>query len=189
MTLCIPVCTGATNEAVTRSTLLTAASFEDGSAIWMVMILSIIETSLSLQNVMTEPQPAFDSAIATPDVTTVAAPSCDRSMVHLDRVRQVQQGLLTTDRAQRMAELFGVLSDPHRLKLLSALAQQELCVCDLAAIVKMGESAVSHQLRVLRSQRLVCYRRQGRNVYYSLADEQIVTLYQTVANHLHPPMS
>ncbi|PSO50060.1 MAG: transcriptional regulator [Cyanobacteria bacterium SW_9_44_58] len=76
------------------------------------------------------------------------------------------------------------LSFSHRLQILSALAQQELCVCDLAAVVKMGESAVSHQLRGLRSQRLVKYRRQGRNVYYSLADNHTMTLYQEVAQHL-----
>ena len=145
---------------------------------------------------MTDSNVAVDPAIAalstnppsgSDSPSTVDAPSCDRSMVHLEQVRQVQQGILETDQAQRMAEFFSVLSDPHRLKLLSALAQQELCVCDLAAIVKMGESAVSHQLRVLRSQRLVRYRRQGRNVYYSLADEHIVNLYKTVAEHLDEP--
>lgn len=112
------------------------------------------------------------------------APSCDESLVHLDNVRQVQSEVIETEKAQRMADFFSALSDPHRLKLLSALAQQELCVCDLAAAVKMGESAVSHQLRVLRSQRLVKYLRQGRNVCYSLADDHIMTLYKEVAAHL-----
>lgn len=112
------------------------------------------------------------------------APGCEESLVHLENVRQVQPEVLKTEKAQRMAEFFSALSDPHRLKLLSALAQQELCVCDLAAAVKMGESAVSHQLRVLRSQHLVKYRRQGRNVYYSLADNQIIALYREVAEHL-----
>ncbi|PZD71031.1 Transcriptional repressor SmtB [Acaryochloris thomasi RCC1774] len=112
------------------------------------------------------------------------APSCDESLVHLDNVRQVQSDVIETEKAQRMADFFSALSDPHRLKLLSALAQQELCVCDLAAAVKMGESAVSHQLRVLRSQRLVKYRRQGRNVCYSLADDHIMTVYREVADHL-----
>lgn len=112
------------------------------------------------------------------------APSCEDALVHLDNVRQVQPDVIGTEKAQRMADFFSALSDPHRLKLLSALAQQELCVCDLAAAVKMGESAVSHQLRVLRSQRLVKYRRQGRNVCYSLADDHIMTLYREVADHL-----
>jgi len=112
------------------------------------------------------------------------APACEESLVHLDSIRQVQPEVLGTEKAQRMAEFFSALSDPHRLKLLSALAQQELCVCDLAAAVKMGESAVSHQLRVLRSQRLVKYRRQGRNVYYGLADDHVMALYREVAEHL-----
>lgn len=112
------------------------------------------------------------------------APSCQASLVHLDSVRQVQAEVLETNKAQLMAEFFSALSDPHRLKLLSALAQQELCVCDLAAAVKMSESAVSHQLRILRSHRLVKYRRQGRNVYYSMADQHIVSLYKDVAEHI-----
>jgi DNA-binding transcriptional ArsR family regulator len=130
---------------------------------------------------MTKPQPAKKrvSKKAAAD-----APSCQSPLVHLDSVRQVQSKVLETDKAQMMAEFFSALSDPHRLKLLSALAQQELCVCDLAAAVKMGESAVSHQLRILRSHRLVKYRRQGRNVYYSMADQHIVSLYRDVAEHL-----
>ena len=116
--------------------------------------------------------------------TSDDTPSCETSLVSLDNVRQVQPEVIATEKAQHMAAFFSALSDPHRLKLLSALIQQELCVCDLAAAVKMGESAVSHQLRVLRSQRLVKYRRKGRNVYYSLADEHVTTIYQVVSEHL-----
>lgn len=83
-----------------------------------------------------------------------------------------------------MAEFFSALADPSRLRLMSALARQELCVCDLAAAMKVSESAVSHQLRILRSQRLVKYRRVGRNVYYSLADNHVMNLYREVADHL-----
>jgi DNA-binding transcriptional ArsR family regulator len=125
-----------------------------------------------------------DPDSAKQSIANTDAPVCEASLVHLDSVRQVQSQVLETEQAQRMAEFFSALSDPHRLKLLSALAQQALCVCDLAAAVKMGESAVSHQLRVLRAQRLVKYRRQGRNVYYSLADDHIITLYREVAEHL-----
>lgn len=112
-------------------------------------------------------------------------PSCDSSLVHLEQVRQVQSEIITTEKAQQMAQFFGAMADPHRLKLLSALFQVELCVCDLAAVVKMSESAVSHQLRLLRNLRLVKYRREGRNVYYSLADEHIISLYREVAEHLN----
>jgi ArsR family transcriptional regulator, lead/cadmium/zinc/bismuth-responsive transcriptional repressor len=113
------------------------------------------------------------------------APGCDAYLVNLDNVRQVQPEIVLMEKAQRMAEFFGTLADPNRLRLLSALASQELCVCDLAAVVKMGESAVSHQLRILRSQRLVRYRREGRNIFYSLADSHVVTLYREVADHLN----
>ncbi len=110
--------------------------------------------------------------------------NCEVSVVHLDQVRQIQPNLLTMLQAQHMAEFFGVLADPNRLRLLSALAKQELCVCDLAAALKMSESAVSHQLRILRATRLVNYRKEGRNVYYRLADHHILNLYQAVNAHL-----
>jgi ArsR family transcriptional regulator, lead/cadmium/zinc/bismuth-responsive transcriptional repressor len=112
-------------------------------------------------------------------------PACDTSLVHLENVRQVQQATLPLPKAQQMAEFFAVLADPNRLRIISALAHQELCVCDVAAIVKMSQSSVSHQLRALRAMRLVKYRREGRNVYYSLADNHIVNLYRDVAEHLN----
>ena len=112
------------------------------------------------------------------------APICDSPLIHLEQVRQVQSEIVTTEKAQQMAQFFGAMADPHRLKLLSALSHAELCVCDLAAVVKMSESAVSHQLRLLRNLRLVKHRREGRNVYYSLADAHIANLYREVAEHL-----
>ncbi|MDX2216276.1 MAG: metalloregulator ArsR/SmtB family transcription factor [Oculatellaceae cyanobacterium bins.114] len=114
------------------------------------------------------------------------APGCETRLIHLETVRQVQPEILPIPEAQRMAEFFGVLADPTRLRILSALARQELCVCDLAAGLKIGESAVSHQLRILRAMRLVKYRKEGRNVYYSLADNHVMNLYQEVAAHLEP---
>lgn len=132
---------------------------------------------------MNEPTQSEKSLLQSSDT-----PNCESHCpIHLDNVRQVQPEILTTGKAQRMAELFGVLADPSRLKLLSALASQELCVCDLAAVVKMSESAVSHQLRLLRTLRLVSYRREGRNVYYGLADSHIINLYREVAAHLDEP--
>jgi DNA-binding transcriptional ArsR family regulator len=111
------------------------------------------------------------------------APNCDTHLVHLDNVRSTQTKILPTDKAQQIAEVFAMLADPNRLRLLSALAFQELCVCDLAAIAKMKESAVCHQLRLFKAMRLVKYRREGRNVYYSLADSQIISLYRSVVEH------
>lgn len=120
-------------------------------------------------------------------LTPEDAPGCEAHFVNLDSVRQVQPAILAMPEAQRMAEFFSVLADPNRLRLLSALASQELCVCDLAAGLKMGESAVSHQLRILRAMRLVRYRKEGRNVYYSLADHHVINLYREVAEHLNEP--
>jgi ArsR family transcriptional regulator, lead/cadmium/zinc/bismuth-responsive transcriptional repressor len=104
--------------------------------------------------------------------------------VDLSHVRQLHRSLLSIEKAQRMAEFFSLLGDANRLRLLSALALQELCVCDLAAAVKMSESAVSHQLRALRAMRLVSYRKQGRNVFYGLKDGHVLNLYREVVEHL-----
>lgn len=107
--------------------------------------------------------------------------------VDLGNLRQLHSQLLSVEKSQRMAEFFSLLGDPNRLRILSALAFQELCVCDLAAAVKMSESAVSHQLRSLRAMRLVGYRKQGRNVFYRLKDSHISNLYREVAEHLDEP--
>ncbi|PAX52734.1 ArsR/SmtB family transcription factor [Brunnivagina elsteri] len=117
-------------------------------------------------------------------VQNTDAPNCDDHLVHLENVRSAQSQILATEKAQEMAEIFGVLADPNRLRLLSALAKQELCVCDLAALTKMSESAVCHQLRLLKVMRLVSYRREGRNVYYSLVDSHVINLYSSLAEHL-----
>jgi len=86
-----------------------------------------------------------------------------------------------------MAEFFGVLGDPNRWRILSVLALQPMRVRDLAAAVGMTASAVSHQLRILRTMRLVGYVRDGRNVVYSLKDHHIFNLYREVSEHLDEP--
>lgn len=86
-----------------------------------------------------------------------------------------------------MAEFFSVLSDPNRWRILSALAITEMRVRDLAELVEMTESAVSHQLRVLRNMRLVSYRKRGRNVFYCLKDHHIFNLYHDISEHLDEP--
>jgi DNA-binding transcriptional ArsR family regulator len=107
--------------------------------------------------------------------------------VDVDDVCRLQGQILSTDKAQRMAEFFSLLGDANRLRILSILAEQELCVCDLAAAIDMSESAVSHQLRTLRAMRLVSYRKIGRNVFYHLQDSHVLNLYQSVAEHLDEP--
>ncbi|MDJ0734957.1 MAG: metalloregulator ArsR/SmtB family transcription factor [Nostocaceae cyanobacterium] len=102
----------------------------------------------------------------------------------INNVKPLLQQKIDTDKAQRMAEFFSFLGDANRLRILSLLATQELCVGDLAATLDMSESAVSHQLRNLRVMRLVSYRKQGRHVFYRLHDSHILHLYQAVAEHL-----
>ncbi len=89
-------------------------------------------------------------------------------------------GLLAT----RLAETFRALSDPTRVRIISALAQQELCVCDLAAVLGMSPSAISHQLRLLRMMGLVRHRKEGRMVYYALDDEHIYHLFCDGLEHV-----
>ena len=86
-----------------------------------------------------------------------------------------------------MAEFMGFLADPNRLRILSLLAQGEICVGDLAVAVSMGESAVSHQLRTLRALRLVSARKQGRHVFYRLLDDHVFSFYRAVVDHLDEP--
>lgn len=95
--------------------------------------------------------------------------------------------ILSVEKAQRMAEFFGVLGDPNRWRILSVLALGEKRVGELAKAVDMTESAVSHQLRVLRTMRLVSYQKRGRSVYYCLKDNHIFNLYREASEHLDEP--
>jgi DNA-binding transcriptional ArsR family regulator len=104
--------------------------------------------------------------------------------VEISDVQQLQDKIITTQKAQRMAEFFSLLGDTNRLRIVSVLALKELCVCDIAAAIDMSESAVSHQLRALRSMRLVRYHKRGRKVFYRLQDNHVLDLYRSVAEHL-----
>ncbi|MEW5786130.1 MAG: metalloregulator ArsR/SmtB family transcription factor [Bacillota bacterium] len=111
-------------------------------------------------------------------------PVCLVQIVDQAAVRQAKTTMLTPHTARRLADTFKVLGDQTRVNLLSALAGQELCVCDLAAALEMSNSAVSHQLRVLRDARLVKYRREGKLVYYSLDDQHVVELFVHGLEHV-----
>ncbi len=99
-------------------------------------------------------------------------------------LEELSRQILSLPKAQRMAEFFSGVGDPNRLRILSVLAIQELCVCDLAVTLEMSESAVSHQLRILRAMRLVSYQKRGRKVFYRLQDNHVLEFYQSVAEHL-----
>ena len=91
---------------------------------------------------------------------------------------------MTADESTQLAELFRLLGEPNRLRILWALAGGEMCVCDLAGLLAASESAVSHQLRLLRQLALVRNRRQGQVLYYRLGDNHIQTLVRTALEHI-----
>jgi ArsR family transcriptional regulator, lead/cadmium/zinc/bismuth-responsive transcriptional repressor len=111
------------------------------------------------------------------------ADRCEIVLVDEARVRAVEATLVDGLTATHMAETFQALSDPTRVRIISALAQQELCVCDLAAVLGMSQSAISHQLRLLRVMSLVRHRKEGRMVYYALDDEHIHRLFREGLEH------
>jgi DNA-binding transcriptional ArsR family regulator len=96
----------------------------------------------------------------------------------------VKQKMVDDSSASELAELFKALSDPTRVKLISAMLQQELCVHDLSVVLGMGQSAVSHQLRYLRDMRIVKRRKEGKTVYYSLDDSHIEEIFMLTLQHL-----
>lgn len=109
---------------------------------------------------------------------------CDVTIIHEDLVRQAAGHTVDGLTATRAAEFFAALGDPGRVRLVSALLSGELCVCDLAAVLGMTQSAVSHQLRLLRNLHLVTPRRDGRIVYYSIADDHVAQLFSQGMNHV-----
>lgn len=109
--------------------------------------------------------------------------SCDVRIIHQERVERARKTALSSGNAERLAALFKAMADPNRLRLLSALVSQEMCVCDIAAFLEISESAVSHQLRYLRSLSLVRNRREGTVLYYRLADDHVQELIDVGLEH------
>ena len=109
---------------------------------------------------------------------------CDLVQIDLARVRAIRAALTAPDSVQALADTFSALGDPTRVRILDALSHGELCVCDLAAVLKLSQSAVSHQLRLLRGLRLVRPRRDGRIVYYSLDDQHIMAIFRQTLQHV-----
>lgn len=104
--------------------------------------------------------------------------------VHEDSMGRVRGAQVPVARLLRMGELFKIFADPSRLRILGALAAEELCVCDLAASLEMSQSAVSHQLAVLKRSRLVRYRRDGQTVFYTLDDDHVRQILAVASEHL-----
>lgn len=109
-------------------------------------------------------------------IQIAAADTCDVPCLHPDAVRAAREALLPPAEAHDLAAIFGILADPTRLRLVAALAGRELCVCDLANVLGLRQSTVSHQLRLLRAARVVRFRKEGRVAYYTLDDAHVAAL-------------
>ena len=109
---------------------------------------------------------------------------CEVKIINKDKVDQVKKEMINETTYQNIADTFKATSDKTRLKILYALSKEELCVCDLSAVVDMSISLVSHQLRLLRDKKLVKYRKEGKSVYYSLDDDHVVQLIKMAYDHV-----
>lgn len=109
---------------------------------------------------------------------------CDVECIHEDTVAKVREAMLAEEMLYELSDFFKVFGDSTRIKILFALSEAEMCVCDLAGALGMTQSAVSHQLRVLRQSALVKYRRDGKIVYYSLDDDHVVTVLKQGLSHI-----
>ena len=111
-------------------------------------------------------------------------PQCDYLHAHQDVVERIQKRLPSQERLYDLAELYKVFGDSTRIKILYVLFEAEMCVCDIAQVLGMTQSAISHQLRVLKQSKLVKCRREGKTVFYALADEHVRTIIDMGMEHL-----
>lgn len=110
---------------------------------------------------------------------------CDANLVHREIVERVSNKMPAEEKLYDLAELFKVFGDSTRIKIIWALFEEEMCVCDIACLLNMTQSAISHQLRVLKQARLVKPRREGKNMYYSLDDQHIEEIFNQGLSHIN----
>ena len=109
---------------------------------------------------------------------------CDCDIIHADVVDSVRRNMPEESELYDLSDFFKVLGDSTRAKIMWALDEHELCVCDLAALLSMTKSAISHQLHALREANLVVNRRDGKNIYYSLADDHVREIFEKGLEHI-----
>lgn len=110
--------------------------------------------------------------------------SCSCTIIHEDIINKVKSIMPQEEKLYDLAEFFKVLGDTTRIKIICALLESEMCVCDIAALLCMNQSAISHQLRILKQSRLVKFRKEGKVVYYSLDDEHIKQIFDYGLIHI-----
>ena len=111
-------------------------------------------------------------------------PCCDQDVIHVEVVEKVRGEFPNDEIVFNIADFFKIFGDSTRFKILYALDKEKLCVCDISALLKMSTSAVSHQLRVLRDSNLVKTERDGKIVYYSLADDHVKQIIECGMDHI-----
>ena len=111
-------------------------------------------------------------------------PQCDYLHAHKDIIENVTDNMPQEEMLYDLAELFKVFGDSTRIKILYCLFEAEMCVCDIAQLLNMSSSAISHQLRVLKQSRLVKFRREGKTVFYSLADDHVRSIIAQGTDHI-----
>lgn len=109
---------------------------------------------------------------------------CDTVVTHRDIIKAVEEKLPAEETIRELADFYKVFGDATRVRILCVLLQAEVCVCDLAELLGMTQSAISHQLRVLKQMKLVKNRREGKTVFYSLADGHIQTIISQGMEHI-----
>ncbi|WP_297520728.1 metalloregulator ArsR/SmtB family transcription factor [uncultured Clostridium sp.] len=110
---------------------------------------------------------------------------CEENAIHGEVVLRVREKLPKEETLYDLAELFKVFGDSTRIKILCSLFEAEMCVCDIATTLGMSQSAVSHQLRVLKNAKLVKFRKEGKAVYYSLDDDHVKHIFNEGLNHIN----
>lgn len=110
---------------------------------------------------------------------------CIEKEKHREIVEMIKKENLSQERVLELSKIFKALGDPTRLKIIHSLSKEELCVCDIADLLEMNQSAISHQLRVLRDHRLVKYRKQGKSAIYSLDDDHVLQLFKQGLEHIN----
>jgi len=113
------------------------------------------------------------------------APVCDCDVIHDDVVKRVRKAMPVDEDFYDLADLYKMFSDSTRVRILWALSRHELCVCDIAVLLNMTKSAISHQLKSLRLSNLVKYDKRGKEVYYSLADDHVKDIFEKGFEHIY----